>query len=94
MVTHFKVAGHLACGRHGNNLTSTVELNRVKCRTCRNTDAYKEARRNQRNAARRAARRAKANQASNDWRSAWTQRLTDLPGLQRLPRGFSGQPFV
>ena len=94
MVTHFKVAGHLACGHHGNNLTCTVELNRVKCRTCRNTDAYKEARRNQRNASRRAARKARSGQASTDWRSAWTQRLTALPGLQRLPRGFSGQPFV
>ena len=94
MVTHFKVAGHLACGHHGNNLTSTVELNRVKCRTCRNTDAYKEARRNQRNASRRAARRARSGSPHNDWRSAWTQRLTELPGRQRLPRGFSGQPFV
>ena len=94
MVTHFKVAGHLACGHHGNNLTSKVELNRVKCRTCRNTDAYKEARRNQRNASRRAARRARSGSPHNDWRSAWTQRLTALPGLQRLPRGFSGQPFV
>lgn len=94
MVTHFKVAGHLACGHHGNNLTSTVELNRVKCRTCRNTDAYKEARRNQRNASRRAARRARSGSPHNDWRSAWTQRLTELSGLQRLPRGFSGQPFV
>lgn len=94
MVTHFKVAGHLACGHHGNNLTSTVELNRVKCRTCRNTDAYKEARRNQRNASRRAARKARSGHTGNDWRSAWTQRLTALPGLQRLPRGFSGQPFV
>ena len=94
MVTHFKVAGHLACGHHGNNLTSTVELNRVKCRTCRNTDAYKEARRNQRNTSRRAARRARSGSPHNDWRSAWTQRLTELPGLQRLPRGFSGQPFV
>lgn len=93
MVTHFKVAGHLACGHHGNNLTSSTELNRVKCRTCRNTDAYKEARRTQRNASRRAARNAKTHTATN-WRSAWTQRLTELPGLQRLPRGFSGQPFV
>jgi hypothetical protein len=93
MVTHFKVAGHLACGHHGSNLTSSTELNRVKCRTCRNTEAYKEARRTQRNAARRSARKAQTHTAS-DWRSAWTQRLTDLPGLQRLPRGFSGQRFV
>ncbi|MBK3510652.1 MULTISPECIES: hypothetical protein [Pseudomonas] len=93
MVTHFKVAGHLACGHHGSNLTSSTELNRVKCRTCRNTEAYKEARRTQRNAARRSARKTQTHAAS-DWRSAWTQRLTDLPGLQRLPRGFSGQHFV
>ena len=93
MVTHFKVAGHLACGHHGSNLTSSPELNRVNCRTCRNTEAYKEARRTQRNATRRASRKAKVH-TSTDWRSAWTQRLTDLPGLQRLPRGFSGQPFV
>lgn len=93
MVTHFKVAGHLACGHHGSNLTSSTELNRVKCRTCRNTEAYKEARRTQRNAARRSARKNQTHAAS-DWRSAWTQRLTDLPGLQRLPRGFSGQHFV
>jgi hypothetical protein len=93
MVIHFKVAGHLACGHHGTNLPSSTELNRVKCRTCRNTEAYKEARRTQRNAARRASRKAKVH-TSTDWRSAWTQRLTDIPGLQRLPRGFSGQPFV
>lgn len=93
MVTHYKVAGHLACGHHGNNLISTRELNRVKCRSCRNTDAYKDARREQRNAARRAARKAKT-QPANDWRSAWIERLSALPGLQRLPRGFHGQAFV
>ncbi|CAI8929168.1 MULTISPECIES: hypothetical protein [Pseudomonas] len=94
MVTHFKVSGHLACGHHGNNLVSTRELNRVKCRSCRNTDAYKEARKAERNAARRAARKAKAVHTANDWRSAWTERLTAMAGLQRLPRGFGGQPFV
>jgi hypothetical protein len=54
MVIHFKVDGHLACGHKGNNLSSSRELNRVKCRSCRNTDAYKDARKDQRNAARRA----------------------------------------
>ncbi|MGE8064650.1 hypothetical protein [Pseudomonas sp. NPDC089569] len=94
MVTHFSVGGHLACGHKGNNLTSTRELNRVKCRSCRNTDAYKEARREQRNAARRLARKARAASSTTDWRQAWTDRLTALPGLQRLPRGFTDQPFV
>lgn len=94
MVTHFKVSGHLACGHKGNNLTSTRELNRVKCRSCRNTDAYKEARKAQRNAARRVARKAQATRIVADWRQAWTERLTAMAGPQRLPRGFTGQPFV
>lgn len=92
MVTHYKVAGHLACGRHGNNLVSTTELARVKCRTCRNTEVFKEARRTARNAARRAARKVK--NVAIDWRSSWEQHLTALPGRQRLPRGFGEQGFV
>jgi len=94
MVTHFKVSGHLACGHKGSNLVSTRELNRVKCRSCRNTDAYKEARKAQRNATRRAARKAKATRTATDWRQAWIERMIDMPGLQRLPRGFANQPFV
>ncbi|SCZ38251.1 MULTISPECIES: hypothetical protein [Pseudomonas] len=94
MVTHFKVDGHLACGHKGNNLSSSSELNRVKCRSCRNTDAYKDARKNQRNEARRAARQSWAARSASDWRSEWIERLTAMAGLQRLPRGFSGQAFV
>jgi len=94
MVIHYTVAGHLACGRHGTNLTSTTELTRVKCHNCRSTDVYKEARKAQRNAARRAARKAKTAHAASNWRAAWLTRLTEMPGLQRLPRGFSGQPYV
>lgn len=94
MVIHFKVDGHLACGHKGNNLSSSSELNRVKCRSCRNTDAYKDARKNQRNEARRAARQSWAAQSASDWRSEWIERLTAMAGLQRLPRGFSGQAFV
>jgi len=94
-VTHFMVGGHLACGRHGDTLVSTTEVGRVKCRNCRATEAFREARRLDRNAARRAARQAaKAAHAVNDWRAAWVQRLTEMPGLQRLPRGFKGQPYV
>jgi hypothetical protein len=94
MVTHFKVSGHLACGHHGANLSSSTDLKSVKCRTCRNTDAFKEAQRNQRNAARRAARKSKSPHTSTDWRAAWTERLTAMPGTHRLPRGFGGQPSV
>ncbi|MDD0971248.1 MULTISPECIES: hypothetical protein [Pseudomonas] len=94
MVIHFKVDGHLACGHKGNNLSSSNELNRVKCRSCRNTDAYKDARKDQRNAARRAARHSKDQHTASDWRSEWIERLTAMAGLQRLPRGFTGQAFV
>lgn len=98
MVTHFKTGGHLACGHKGSKLTSSTELNRVECRSCRNTDAFKNARKDQRNAARRAARNASRNanatHVTNDWRTAWVERLSTMAGLQRLPRGFSGQPFV
>lgn len=94
-VTHFLVDGHLACGRHGDTLVSTSEVARVKCRNCRGTEAFREARRLDRNAARRAARQAaKTAHAAYKWRAAWLQRLTDMPGLQRLPRGFKGQPYV
>eukprot|EP01030_Chromulinospumella_sphaerica_P003566 gene3566-3489_t len=47
-----------------------------------------------RNAARRAARKAKTAHVVNDWRQAWTERLTAMAGMQRLPRGFHGQGFV
>ncbi len=90
MVTHYKVKGHLACGHAGKHLESTSELNRVKCRSCRNTELYKEAR----NAARRAQRKVRAEAVHNDWRSHWEKRLAALPGSQRLPRGFQDQPFV
>lgn len=94
-VTHLMVAGHLACGRHGDTLVSTTEVARVKCRNCRATEAFKEARRVERNAARRAARKAaKLAHTAYKWRAAWLQRLIDMPGLQRLPRGFKGQPYV
>lgn len=94
MVTHYKVKGHLACGHPGKHLVSTSELNRVKCRNCRNTELYKEPRRLARNAARRVQRKARAERAANDWRNQWEARLSGLPGRQRLPRGFADQAYV
>lgn len=94
MITHYKIGKNLACGRHGSNLITTTELARVKCRNCKNTDAFKEARRDARNAARRAARRAKAAREANDWRYFWEEKLTRMPGKQRLPRGFGDQAYV
>lgn len=92
MITHFMHDGHLACGREGD-LTSSTTLNKVKCRNCRNTDVYKQARKDQRNAARRAARKSENTHAS-PWRSAWSTRLAEIKGPQRLPRGFGTQGYV
>ncbi|OLU27438.1 hypothetical protein BVH03_14595 [Pseudomonas sp. PA15(2017)] len=94
MVTHYTIDGHLACGTHGEKLAASKELNQVKCRNCRNTEAYKQARRDTRNATRRAARKSKVAQPRTDWRTSWQQRLADLPGRNRLPRGFATQPYV
>ncbi len=94
MVIHFNVDGHLACGHKGQHLTASRELNRVKCRSCRNTDAYKQARKDQRNAARRAVRHAKTPHGAANWRAEWIERLTAMSGRQRLPRGFTHQAFV
>lgn len=97
MVTHYKVSGHLACGSEGAHLESTNKISRVKCRNCRRTEAFVEAQRRSRNAKRRAARKAKSAEALQptfDWRGYWTDRLTAMPGVQRLPRGFAGQLYV
>ncbi len=97
MVTHYKVAGHLACGSEGAHLASTNKVSRVKCRNCRRTEAFTEAQRRSRNAKRRAARKAKATetvQPSFDWRGFWTDKLTAMPGTHRLPRGFAEQAYV
>ena len=55
---------------------------------------HKDSRKNQCNEARRAARQSWAARSASDWRSEWIERLTAMAGLQRLPRGFSGQTFV
>jgi hypothetical protein len=94
MVIHFSIDGHLACGHKGQHLTASRELNRVKCRSCRSTDAYKQARKDQRNAARRASRQGKTAHSAVSWRTEWQQRLTAMSGRQRLPRGFAHQAYV
>lgn len=100
MVTHYKTAGHLACGSEGSHLESTNKVSRVKCRNCRRTEAFQEAQRRSRNAKRRAASKAKAvkkteaQQPTFDWRGFWTDKLTAMPGTQRLPRGFGDQAYV
>ncbi|MFO7704591.1 MAG: hypothetical protein R6V43_05575 [Halopseudomonas sp.] len=97
MVTHYKTAGHLACGSEGSHLESTNKVSRVKCRNCRRTEAFQEALRRSRNAKRRAARKAKASvpaQPTYDWRGFWADKLAAMPGTQRLPRGFAEQAYV
>jgi hypothetical protein len=88
MVTHFKLGGHLACGREGKTLKTSTDSGKVTCRNCRHTDAYVEARQAKKDAS------AAAAQPSGNWRDSWGERLADMPGPQRLPRGFDGQLFV
>ncbi|MEE9103713.1 hypothetical protein VXJ36_26195 [Pseudomonas nitroreducens] len=94
MIMHYSVKGHLACGRHGSNLLSSSELGQVKCRNCRGTEAFQLARKEMRNAARRAARKQLKVHSAQGWRAYWAEKLSNIPGLQRLPRGFSGQPYI
>lgn len=97
MVTHYKTSGHLACGSEGTHLESTNKVSRVKCRNCRRTEAFQEALRRSRNAKRRAARKAKVTEtavSTFDWQGFWTDKLTAMPGTQRLPRGFAEQAYV
>lgn len=88
MVTHFKLSGHLACGREGKTLKTSIDSGKVTCRNCRHTDAYVEARQ-----AKKGAGTSLAPPGGN-WRDSWGDRLLSMPGPQRLPRGFNGQQFV
>ncbi len=88
MVTHFKLGGHLACGREGKTLKTSTDSGRVTCRNCRHTDAYLEARQATKDAGPGDA------QLSGNWRNTWRDKLSGMPGTHRLPRGFSGQQFV
>lgn len=95
----------VACGRTGASLSSTEEKAQVSCKLCLRT-IEKEAAPTVVNRSpslaelRAAAKAAKAApvtatpKTSHSVRSAWRQKLEQMPGRNRLPRGAAKQAFV
>lgn len=88
MVTHFKISGHLACGREGKKLQATTDSGRVTCRNCRHTEAFATERGSMEGTSPADA------PLTGEWRNNWRNKLAGMPGQNRLPRGFPGQFFV
>lgn len=102
MVTHYFTAPeNVACGRAGANLNGSQDLAEVSCKLClrsadkkvnepvRKTPSLAELR-----AAAKAERAAQAEAAASQRtvrvaRGEWQQRLAQLPGRSRLPRGMA-----
>ncbi|MAB97700.1 MULTISPECIES: hypothetical protein [Pseudomonas] len=95
----------VACGRTGSSLSTTGEKEQVSCKLCLRSiekeAAPAVARRTPTLAELRAA--AKAEKAAAEQvkakpamsvKAAWQQRLQELPGRNRLPRGAARQNFV
>jgi hypothetical protein len=96
---------NVACGRTGSNLSSTQDVTQVSCKLClrtvekgaaepvRKTPSLAELR-----AAAKAAKAALATAAmakpTLSPRAAWQQRLEQLPGKSRIPRGVARQVFI
>ena len=107
MAIHFTAsAENVACGRTGSNLSSTQDVTQVSCKLClrsvekgtaepvRKTPSLAELR-----AAAKAAKAAFAAEtvkptATLKPRAEWQQRLEQLPGRNRIPRGMALQVFV
>ncbi|HEX5842758.1 MAG TPA: hypothetical protein VFY62_09775 [Pseudomonas sp.] len=108
MATHYSPSQeNVACGRTGLSLNSTQDVTQVSCKLClrtiekgtaepvRKTPSLAELR-----AAAKAAKTALATVATAQQnatllpRSQWQQRLEQLPGKNRLPRGVARQVFI
>nr|WP_298148272.1 hypothetical protein [uncultured Pseudomonas sp.] len=108
MAIHYSASqDHIACGRTGSSLTSTRDFTQVSCKLClrsvekvtaepvRKTPTLAELR-----AAAKAEKAALAMaemakpKATLTPRAAWQQRLEQLPGRNRIPRGVAHQKMV
>lgn len=101
MVMHYSISSDaVACGRNGNNLSSTSEADKVDCKSCQRsldkadaapvkkaTPSLAELRKQ-----RQASQQVKA--ASFCFKANWRVRLAALPERCRLPRGVAPQAFV
>lgn len=98
---------NVACGRTGSNLNSTHDVTQVSCKLClrtvekgatepvRKTPTLAELRAEAKaaKAALAAAEMAKAAPSLSP-RAEWQQRLEQLPGKNRIPRGVVRQTFI
>lgn len=106
MVIHYSTApDSVACGRTGSSLNTTAEQAEVSCKLClRATEKKAQAPVNKTPSLaelRAAAKAAKTEPTSvaaspapaprKSVRSEWAQRLEQLPGRNRLPRGVARQ---
>ncbi|MCP3753255.1 hypothetical protein [Pseudomonas sp. SBB6] len=97
---HYSTSGDaVACGRAGNNLTSTSTPDQVSCKSCQRslvkTESSAPAKKSTPSLAElRKQRMAKASPSAFCFKANWRARLTALPGSSRLPRGVVPQHFV
>lgn len=106
MAIHYSASQeNVACGRTGSNLNSTHDFSQVSCKLCLRTvekGATEPARKTPSLAElRAAAKAAKAALATAEMakptltpRAEWRQRLEQLPGKNRIPRGVARQVFI
>lgn len=107
MAIHYAASQeHIACGRTGSKLSSTQDATQVSCKLCLRTlekGASEPLRKTPSLAELRAAAKAAKAQATTEAakpdsglspRSAWQQRLAQLPGKNRIPRGVAWQVFI
>jgi len=108
-IHHSVSEGAVACGRIGSNLTSTHDSTKVSCKLCLRTlerSASEPVRKSpslaELRAAAKSAKHAKAiaehatptPTPSISPRAEWHQRLVQLPGRNRLPRGAARQVYI
>ncbi|MDX1726148.1 MAG: hypothetical protein R3355_23985 [Pseudomonas sp.] len=108
MAIHYSASqANVACGRTGSNLNSTQDVTQVSCKLCLRTvekGATEPVRKTPSLAElRAAAKAAKAALATAEAakptstltpRAEWQQRLKQLPGRNRIPRGAARQAFI
>nr|WP_298166997.1 hypothetical protein [uncultured Pseudomonas sp.] len=108
MAIHYTAsAENVACGRTGSNLSSTQDATQVSCKLCLRTiekGTAEPVRKTPSLAELRAATKAEKAALVTDKmakpsatlspRAAWQQRLEQLPGRNRIPRGVARQIFI
>ena len=100
MVMHYSISSDaVACGRNGNNLSSTSETDKVDCKSCQRTlvkaDAAPVKKATPSLAELRKQRQASQVKAAQYcFKANWRVRLAAQPDRCRLPRGVAPQAFV